>query len=74
MSEFTNHPPEKLVQNPHIFTYVFDGFNDDIMTIVVGEDAEMIKRAQGAVPVALHAIFQPLQSDEPTLRNDILSL
>ena len=34
-----------------------DGFIDNIMMIVVGEDAEMIKRAQGAVPLALHAIF-----------------
>ena len=34
-----------------------DGFIDDIMIIVIGEDAKRIKRAQGAVPLALHAIF-----------------
>ena len=34
-----------------------DGFINDIMTIVVREDAKMIKRAQGAVPLALHAMF-----------------
>ena len=51
-----------------------DGFIDDIMTIAVGNEKERLQRAQGAVPLVLHAIFRPIQHDEPTVQDDILSL
>ena len=44
----------------------FDGFVDDVMTIVLDEDDEdKIERAKGAVPLALHAMFRPTSTEGP---------
>ena len=50
-----------------------DGFINDIMTVILDGDPSRIEKAKGAVPLALHTIFQPTTEDKPVDKVNILS-
>ena len=50
-----------------------DGYIDDLVTLVLDEPA-LRERAENAVPLLVHILFRPVAPDEPTDRDDPLSL
>jgi len=49
-----------------------DGYIDDCLTVALEQDDE-VKRSQEALPLIVHALFRPLDPNEPVKRNDNIS-
>ena len=51
----------------------FDGYIDDIIAISLNRN-ENTHKSQEAVPLVVHGVYRPLCKNEPTIRDDPLSL
>jgi len=49
-----------------------DGYIDDCLTVALDQKEE-VQRSQEALPLIVHALFRPLDADEPVKRNDNIS-
>ena len=49
-----------------------DGYIDDCVTMAL-EKGNLVKKAENALPLIVHAIMRPVHPEEPILRNDPLS-